>query len=162
MSSRPNRRALSPRARIEKWIRDGKLTESPSGCWVWSGSLTANGYGQIAMSSKTIGVVGGPIVHFMLHRWMYELHVGEIPEGLDLDHLCRVRACCNPWHLEPVTRSENLSRGEVGRYKLQRTHCSAGHEYTPENTTRARDGSRMCRACRQGYAETRRQKVMSA
>jgi hypothetical protein len=149
MKRRPGRKALGPFARIEGWISSGKLAEDPStGCWLWSGAISC-GYGSINMSAKTVGDPDGKPIRHLLHRWMYELHVGPIPDGLDLDHLCRVRNCCNPWHLEPVTRSVNILRAVgVGSQWSSRTHCSAGHEYTDENTARsATDGSRVCREC---------------
>lgn len=77
-------------------------SESEQGCWVRKGSLTDRGYGNVAVTGST--------KHLLMHRVMYEALVGPIPEGLELDHLCRVRACCNPWHLEPVTHGENLRR----------------------------------------------------
>ena len=87
------------------------------------------------------------------HRKMYELLVGPIPEGLDIDHLCRNRACGNPAHLEAVTRSVNLMRG-VNR---ARTQCIHGHEYTDKNTYIFR-GSRLCRKCRAANARRDRLK----
>jgi len=150
MSTRPNRKPLSPFARITKWVNDGRIVEDGE-CWLWTGTKTPGGYAQAAMSAKTRGdyTPGAKVVHVVVHRWTYELHVGPIPAGLDLDHLCRVRNCVNPWHLEPVTRSVNLKRAVgIGSQWSKRTHCSAGHEYTPENMTRATDGSRVCRTCR--------------
>lgn len=79
-------------------------------CWIWQGYVTPNGYGLIGDGRGRAGT------SIYTHRASYELHVGPIPEGLDIDHLCRVRACCNPQHLEPVTRAENLRRSPlVGR-----------------------------------------------
>ena len=77
-----------------------------SGCWIWMGALSANGYGNIHVRPKNI----------VAHRYFYEYAKGPVPSGLDLDHLCRVRCCVNPDHLQPVTRSENLRRGSrIGR-----------------------------------------------
>lgn len=84
------------------------IPEPNSGCWLWVGSVTGPGYGQISNPDRR----GKPL---LAHRVSYELHVGPIPEGFDLDHLCRVRCCINPRHLDPVTRRENLRRG-IGRY----------------------------------------------
>lgn len=96
-------------------------------CWLWT-AFTQKGYGRFE------GVVA--------HRVAYELLVGPIPDGLQLDHLCRVRQCVNPAHLEPVTNAENARRAAVAR-----THCVHGHEFTPENTSLNRRGARVCRTC---------------
>lgn len=74
-------------------------------CWLWLGITTPGGYGQIRRGGRT----------WVTHRWVYELLIGPIPAGLDLDHLCRVRRCVRPSHLEPVTRGENLRRGYAAR-----------------------------------------------
>lgn len=120
------------------------------GCWSWHGSHHEHGYGIISLEGKPRRV----------HRLVYEMLVGPIPEGLDLDHLCRNRGCCNPAHLEPVTRRENLLRGDtIVAAQVARTHCPLGHEYTPDNT-RINNGCRSCRDCerqrdRQRYADGR-------
>lgn len=107
------------------------------GCWLWLGSINEHGYGVIWLGTRRTRA----------HRFGYELIIGPVSEGLDLDHLCRVRSCVNPAHLEPVTRQVNLLRGEtIAAAAAQRTHCPAGHEYTPENT-RINRGSRICREC---------------
>lgn len=80
-----------------------KVEVDESGCWIFTGAKT-NGYGFVAAADRRMAYP---------HRVMYEVLVGPIPEGLDIDHLCRVRACCNPHHLEPVTRQVNLLRGET-------------------------------------------------
>ena len=98
---------------------DRKIMPESSGCWIWIGCTNAGGYGQVRMSGRTKTA----------HRVIYELLRGAIPEGLDLDHLCRTRACVNPQHLEPVTRQINLLRGE----RATPTHCKAGHPLVREN-----------------------------
>jgi hypothetical protein len=112
-----------------------------SSCWEWTGYTDSNGYGRLKL--------GGRIsVSRATHRIAYELLVGPIAEGLELDHLCRNRRCCNPLHLEPVTHRENMRRsdGIVGR-KARQTHCKRGHEFTDQNTYRRPDGCRVCRTC---------------
>lgn len=81
------------------------------------------------------------------HRLMYELFIGPIPEGLQIDHLCSNRACINPEHLEAVPPHVNKMRGRAGEWQKAKTHCPHGHEYTEENTWRSHRGHRYCRAC---------------
>jgi len=115
---------------------------SPSRCWLWTACKTAGGYGRIRMRNHLPRVQNA-------HRVAYELLVGAIPKGLDLDHLCRVPACVNPYHLEPVTRRENTLRGEnPPAWNNRKTHCMRGHEFSSENTYRRPDGTRECYACR--------------
>lgn len=123
--------------------------ERTEGCWLWTAGLNDCGYGWF-----NPGAGMSPV---RAHRWAYEQIVGPIPEGLDLDHLCRVRNCVNPEHLEPVTRRENVQRGWVGRIPAE---CPHGHEYTPANTYTYR-GKRQCKACRRAYEATRRSRLWS-
>lgn len=103
-------------------------------CWLWTGAKTTNGYGAF---DKRVA-----------HRWLYERVVGPVPEGLQLDHLCRVRHCVNPAHLEPVTQRENLYRGNtIPALNAAKTHCPTGHPYDEANTYRTPAGYRQCRAC---------------
>jgi hypothetical protein len=113
--------------------------EPATGCRVWVGAKNTKGYGRIRVGGKTM----------MAHRAAYELERGSIPEGLQLDHLCRNRRCCNPDHLEPVTREENIARGGWQTVlNARKTLCKWGHEFTPENTYYRRGGGRDCKACR--------------
>lgn len=112
------------------------------GCWLWTGYVSGNGYGRFRKNHADPSQAA--------HRLTYELEVGPIPEGHDLDHLCRVRACVRPSHLEPVTRSENLARGDAGGWQRNKDRCDNGHPFTEENTYRRKDrpNRRECRTCR--------------
>ena len=122
-------------------------------CWVWTGALLRNGYGYF-------GVERGRCQ--LAHRWAYESAHGLIPIGLVIDHLCRNKACVNPAHLEAVTQSVNVLRGDspatIRALRAGQTHCRrAGHEYTPENTYRDKRGRRACKECaRTGDRERKR------
>lgn len=108
------------------------------GCWLWRGSLNHNGYGQFSISTT----------NNRAHRVAYHWLVGEIPEGLELDHLCRVRHCVNPAHLEPVTPRVNMLRGDsVAAINARKTHCVRGHVLAGRNVRIESDGGRRCRAC---------------
>lgn len=120
-----------------------KVSVNPiTGCHEWTAARSASGYGKIY-------VLGRPRTNRVVpaHRVAYELWVGPIPEGLQLDHLCRNRACVNPAHLEPVTQRVNLLRGmSPAADNARKTQCPRGHVYNGANTYR-RNGDRKCRAC---------------
>jgi hypothetical protein len=87
------------------------------------------------------------------HRAFYEHHVGTIPDGLTIDHLCKVRRCVNPDHLEPVTRGVNVLRGDtITAANVRKTHCPRGHAYDEENTYTSKRGMRHCKACQRNRA----------
>jgi hypothetical protein len=118
----------------------------PDRCWPWLAYRSSNGYGRID--------VGGRIDY--AHRIAYELTHGDIPAGLHIDHLCRVRECVNPGHLEPVTALENTRRGMAPTTIAARDgRCRRGHEFTPENTLR-NGTKRRCRECRNAGLRARR------
>lgn len=119
-------------------------TSNVNGCWEWIGA-NQYGYGRFR---KLVPTTGKATHQVLAHRWSYENLVGEIPEGLDLDHLCRNRICVNPEHLEPVTNEENIRRGfGIGMINAGKTRCAQGHEYTEENTYRSPKGHRVCKVC---------------
>ena len=105
-------------------------------CWVWQRSTNPQGYGLIRVGErKKVGV----------HRLSYEIHVGPIPEGMVVDHLCRNRACVNPYHLEVVTNRVNVLRGlGASAQHARKTQCPQGHEYDATNSV----GARICRQCK--------------
>lgn len=118
---------------------EARIERDPnSGCWLWSGNIKKSGYGYVWLSATKRACA---------HRYVYELHRGPVPDGLQLDHLCRTRCCVNPNHLEPVTARENARRGETGNHLRSRTHCPQGHPYDDVNTRYTMVGSRMCREC---------------
>lgn len=119
-------------------------------CWRWTGTLTRTGYGQINWRGKTRRV----------HQVVWELLIGPLPEGLEPDHLCRVRECANPDCIEWVTPEENKRRSHYARgtanFNGAKTHCPQGHEYGPENTRRDKKNRRYCLTCLRNKAAARR------
>lgn len=124
-----------------------------NGCWIWQRELDTKGYGMRRVPPKHKKVQRA-------HRWVYEQHRGPISNGLELDHLCRVPACVNPDHLEPVTHRENVRRGSAPSAVAARTNrCIRGHEFTAENEYRNPNGKRSCRTCRRMFEGQKRPKV---
>ena len=119
-------------------VQGGDVSE----CWTWTATQW-DGYGQFALEGKMVGA----------HRLAYELMIAEIPRGLTLDHLCRVRICVNPFHLDPVPQRINLRRGLVTR--CTESQCANGHPWTKESRYVTRQGGSACRIC-QRIRDTRR------
>lgn len=118
--------------RIERFMAKVEMI-TESGCWIWLGSVTRGGYG-LFQADRLMGA----------HRFAYEHFIGTIPTGLQIDHLCRVRCCVNPAHLEAVTGKVNTNRGR--RWESEKTHCPQGHPYDESNTKRWKN-NRYCREC---------------
>lgn len=116
-------------------------------CWLWLGAKSSNGYGAVSVGGRMKSA----------HRYSYEQHVGSIPAGLQIDHLCRVRNCVNPAHLEAVTGRTNVLRSPdaPSAINARKTHCIHGHEYTPENTLLQKRG-KYCRECHRQKLARRR------
>ena len=119
---------------------DKIMPVTESGCWIWMASHTKEGYGTTSWHGK----------QNVAHRVIWSIVNGPIPLGLHIDHLCRVRPCVNPAHMELVTQRENILRG-VGPSAIHatKTQCPRGHAFTPENTFRQRVGHRIQRSCRE-------------
>lgn len=117
---------------------------------LWLAGVQPAGYGKFWLTGRSVGA----------HRFAYVLAYGPIPEGLHIDHLCRVRACVAPDHLEAVTQAENNRRGYgLTAENIRKTHCPEGHPYTEVNTYVCSEGKRSCRKCHAArqrlYKETR-------
>ncbi len=129
---------LSPIERFwKKVIIQGKGYNTP--CWIWIASTNSQGYGHINISGRIIAS----------HRWAYEHFIGNIPRGLELDHLCRNILCVNPSHCRAVTHKVNILCGNSpAAINTTKTHCPHGHPYNKENTFFIKyNGGRRCRIC---------------
>jgi hypothetical protein len=131
------------------WVADA------SHCWEWTASKDG-GYGKI-------GKGGTSRRGLLAHRVAYELVIGPIPEGTELDHLCRNRGCVNPAHLDPVSHKINCQRGVAGAVNAARqrakTHCPKGHPYDEANTVLRPNGWRGCRECFRAHDRARAHKA---
>ncbi|MDP2662690.1 MAG: HNH endonuclease signature motif containing protein [Dehalococcoidia bacterium] len=133
---------------LERFL--AKILPTPNGCWEWSGGHTGfnGGYGGYALISIKTDVGWKS---YLAHRFSYETFVGLIPEGKELDHICRNHGCVNYEHVEPVTHSVNVLRGDspaiLAAQNQAITHCPKGHPYDEENTVFVKNGARRCGAC---------------
>lgn len=126
-----------------------KVKPSPGDCWTWTACVDRGGYGLFRFKGKSRKA----------HRVSFELHHGHpVPEGLELDHLCRVRSCVNPNHLDPVTHAENVTRGRGGWNMAVKTHCPQGHPYEGENLWN-KGKCRVCRTCHRTAAKERMRRL---
>ncbi|KKN14744.1 hypothetical protein LCGC14_0992970 [marine sediment metagenome] len=131
--------------------KDGPLFNGTP-CWLWLGYIDGKGYGEFWV--KTVDKR-----HMGAYRFAYELLVGPVPVGLEIDHLCRNHACVNPTHMEAVTHRINMLRGNTfGADEAKRTHCPRGHAYDLFNTIRDNRGQRLCRTCDTARKRISRQK----
>jgi hypothetical protein len=131
-----------------------KVQTGPEGCWLWTAGINTDGYGIFAHEISQLA-----------HRVSYALLVGPIPNGHDVDHLCRVRHCVNPSHLRAVTHRENILAPHCqgsSAIRARQTHCPNGHELKDPNIPRAekRIGQRKCRACDWARAHVKRQAAL--
>ena len=129
-----------------------KTAAGPGGCVIWTAYINVDGYGTIRVANTRRNA----------HRVAYELLIGPIPEGMQLDHLCHTRdascaggptcmhrRCVNPYHLEPVTPRQNTLRAPKSSATVNaaKTHCPQGHPYDEANTWVSKKGKRHCRTC---------------
>lgn len=138
------------------WIFSRVIPEPNSGCWIWDGPPGGGGYARTTINNRQIKI----------HRLAWVLKNGPIPDGLELDHKCRVRSCVNPDHLEPVTRQINIMRG-IGPAMLRARNagvvaCPKGHPYRGTNLFVSKSGSRVCRECNRQWLAAKRQKARTA
>jgi hypothetical protein len=124
------------------------------GCWVWQGEVT-NTYGRI--------FVGGERKRQLVHRFAYEMFVGPIEPGMEIDHVCKVRLCANPDHLDQVTGRENKLRSiGFASANAKKTECIHGHPFDERNTHVTKNGQRKCRACDRDRVRARREQKRAA
>jgi hypothetical protein len=135
------------RPQVSETERFWAKVEKTDTCWIWRGTLGRGGYGTFHSAARR---AAGEPSGVRAHRWSYEHVKGAIPEGLTIDHLCFVKLCVNPDHLEAVTSVEN-----VRRYYRTITECPQGHPYTEANTL-LKYGKRECRECSMARARKRR------
>lgn len=140
------------------------VIDADTGCWLWTKSLTKYGYAKVKVAAAPGDWSRSQTT--VAHRVMYEEYVGPIPEGMTLDHLCRVRHCVNPEHLEPCTRAVNTMRGDGPCARnARKTLCIHGHPLSGENLiayTYRGSTWRACRECRRRTSRLRARRIRAA
>jgi hypothetical protein len=145
-------RSATPHERFwAKVNKDGPVPEHRPDlgpCWVWTGSLNSDGYGNFWTEAQRSCVNA--------HGWAWQQAVGPVRDGLELDHLCRHPGCVRPAHLEPVSHQENVRRGAAGDARRAQTHCIHGHPFDEANTYVTASGKRRCRMCERDRMRVKR------
>lgn len=140
-STLPRSRVNKSSITIQQRLAMHSIPVPESGCHLWTGFCDEKGYGRMVIRYRKFGA----------HRIAYELAKGKIPDGKQIDHLCRVRCCINPDHLEAVTLQENILRGEgIAVQRAKQTHCIHGHELSGDNLLPNKK-NRQCKTCAQAY-----------
>lgn len=136
-----------------------KIEIAPTGCWIWTAATNRHGYGMFNPGRSTGRRWRAA------HIWAYEHFIGTVPDGLELDHLCRNPRCANPNHLEPVSHAVNIRRGITVQRNRERfaaqTHCKNGHPFSGENLLMS-GGIRICRTCKRAAGARTRQRRRQA
>lgn len=151
---KPSTRKYKTVSPFDRFIWKFKV-DLKTGCWKWTGTHCGPGYATLFLYKikKTRRQV-----RIYAHRFSYLVFKGEIPEGKEIDHICRVRDCVNPEHLRLVSHRENMLLGEtIAAVAASRTCCPYGHPYDEKNTYyRKNDGSRQCKTCSKGSSKFRK------
>lgn len=129
------------RKRLTAWERFFNLVNTQNSCWLWSGGLHEGGYGVFNSGTRLMGS----------HRWIYQQVFGKIPNGYEIDHLCKTPGCVRPSHLEAVTPSENCKRSSSWHHFVRSAskirECPKGHPYNDVNTYLDKQNCRHCKTC---------------
>lgn len=124
---------------------------APGRCHIWTRATDRDGYGKFGADGRT----------HRAHRWTFEQAHGPLAPGVEVDHICRNRSCVRLDHLRAATRAENVANSSAGHNMRAKTHCPAGHPYSPDNTLIGRDGFRRCRTCRRARERARTAPVIT-